>query len=67
MFIQAQVHVKCAYGSLKDVTVYQQIGLKPEQIFIVGRTSKKVVKEATVSQFFSIELSLLANIQIFSI
>ncbi|XP_071449416.1 protein retinal degeneration B [Hetaerina americana] len=33
------VHV--AYGSSKDIGVYASIGLKPKQIFIVGKVSKK--------------------------
>ncbi|KAK4309749.1 hypothetical protein Pmani_018626 [Petrolisthes manimaculis] len=33
--------VVAAYGSSKDITVYTSIGLKPDQIFIVGKTSKK--------------------------
>ncbi|PSN38012.1 Protein retinal degeneration B [Blattella germanica] len=33
------VHV--AYGSSKDISVYTSIGLKPKQIFIVGKVSKK--------------------------
>ena len=37
-----------AYGSQKDVAVYQAIDLQPEQIFIVGKASKKTCKEAMV-------------------
>jgi hypothetical protein len=33
------IHV--AYGSSKDISVYSSIGLKPRQIFIVGKVSKK--------------------------
>ncbi|XP_059481583.1 protein retinal degeneration B isoform X2 [Neocloeon triangulifer] len=33
--------VHAAYGSSKDITVYSSIGLKPKEIFIVGKVSKK--------------------------
>lgn len=33
------IHV--AYGSSKDISVYTSVGLKPKQIFIVGKVSKK--------------------------
>ncbi|XP_055615863.1 protein retinal degeneration B isoform X2 [Toxorhynchites rutilus septentrionalis] len=35
------VIVHLAYGSSKDISVYTSIGLKPKQIFIVGKVSKK--------------------------
>lgn len=37
-----------AYGSAKDVTVYTSLGLKPKQIFIVGKASKKLHSQATI-------------------
>lgn len=40
------IHV--AYGSSKDISVYTSIGLKPKQIFIVGKVSKKHHSQATV-------------------
>ncbi|XP_054289278.1 protein retinal degeneration B isoform X3 [Macrosteles quadrilineatus] len=40
------VHV--AYGSSKDISVYTAIGLKPKQIFIVGKVSKKHHSQATI-------------------
>ncbi|XP_058821213.1 protein retinal degeneration B isoform X1 [Topomyia yanbarensis] len=36
-----------AYGSSKDISVYTSIGLKPKQIFIVGKVSKKLQSLAT--------------------
>ncbi|XP_021694919.1 protein retinal degeneration B isoform X2 [Aedes aegypti] len=39
------VHI--AYGSSKDISVYTNIGLKPKQIFIVGKVSKKLQPLAT--------------------
>ncbi|CAH0548015.1 unnamed protein product [Brassicogethes aeneus] len=37
-----------AYGSAKDIGVYTSIGLKPKQIFIVGKASKKQHAQATI-------------------
>ncbi|KAJ8890539.1 hypothetical protein PR048_010048 [Dryococelus australis] len=42
------VVVHAAYGSSKDVSVYTSIGLKPRQIFVVGKVSKKHHSLATV-------------------
>ena len=33
--------IHAGYGSSKDIAMYASIGLKPEQIHIVGKTSKK--------------------------
>ena len=41
------VVVHCAYGSSKDITVYTNIGLKPKQIYIVGKVTKKLQSLAT--------------------
>ncbi|XP_053698054.1 protein retinal degeneration B [Sabethes cyaneus] len=41
------VVVHLAYGSSKDISVYTSIGLKPKQIFIVGKVSKKLQSLAT--------------------
>ncbi|ESN96762.1 hypothetical protein HELRODRAFT_67527 [Helobdella robusta] len=45
---EAELVISAAYGSNKDVPVYQSIGLQPNQIFVVGKVSKKNKKEATV-------------------
>jgi membrane-associated phosphatidylinositol transfer protein len=37
-----------AYGSSKDISVYTNIGLKPTQIYVVGKVSKKMQSMATV-------------------
>ncbi len=37
----------CAYGSSKDIGVYAGLGLRPEQIYIVGRPSKNQQAQAT--------------------
>ncbi|XP_014347023.1 membrane-associated phosphatidylinositol transfer protein 3 [Latimeria chalumnae] len=38
-----ECHIKicAAYGSMKDISVYNVLGLSPSQIYIVGRPSKK--------------------------
>lgn len=35
------ISIVAAYGSSKDITVYANVGLKPEQIFIVGKVNYK--------------------------
>lgn len=40
--------VHSAYGSAKDITVYTAINLKQQQIFIVGKVSRKHQSLATV-------------------
>ncbi|KAL1501307.1 hypothetical protein ABEB36_006651 [Hypothenemus hampei] len=42
------VIIHAAYGSAKDITVYTNVGLKPKQIYIVGKVSKKQQSQATV-------------------
>nr|XP_018915919.1 PREDICTED: protein retinal degeneration B isoform X2 [Bemisia tabaci] len=52
--------IHAAYGSSKDITVYTNIGLKPRQIYIVGRVSKKHHSLATVlSEGYAVHLSTL--------
>jgi len=46
--LQAQLNIRVAYGSSKDIAVYQAIGLQPDQIYIIGRVAKKHRKEAVV-------------------
>ena len=40
--------VHAAYGSSKDVGVYAGLGMRPDQIYIVGKASKKQSGQATV-------------------
>lgn len=45
-YLKSLVHdqdivIHAAYGSSKDINVYSALGLKSEQIFIVGKPSKK--------------------------
>lgn len=42
------LQIVAAYGSSKDIAVYSNINLKPEQIYIVGKTSKKQQANAQV-------------------
>jgi hypothetical protein len=42
------VIIHSAYGSSKDISVYTSVGLKPKQIFIVGKASKKQHAQATI-------------------
>ncbi|KAJ4918100.1 hypothetical protein JOQ06_010014, partial [Pogonophryne albipinna] len=38
---ECHIKINSAYGSMKDITVYNMLGLGPSQIYIVGRPSKK--------------------------
>ncbi|TMW50269.1 hypothetical protein DOY81_004650 [Sarcophaga bullata] len=42
------ISIMAAYGSSKDISVYTNVGMRPEQIFIVGKVSKKLQSNATV-------------------
>ncbi|CAH1397917.1 unnamed protein product [Nezara viridula] len=54
------VIIHAAYGSNKDISVYSSIGLKPFEIFIVGKVSKKHQSNATVlSDGYAAHLSTL--------
>jgi len=46
--LQAKLNIRAAYGSNKDIAVYQAIGLPPDQIYIIGKVAKKHRKEAVV-------------------
>lgn len=50
-FLSYQCHIKInsAYGSMKDISVYNMLGLSPSQIYIVGRPSKKYQNQCQVS------------------
>ncbi|KAG1678718.1 Protein retinal degeneration B [Nymphon striatum] len=43
-----KLKVHAGYGSSKDIQMYASLGLKPDQIFIVGKTSKKQQSQAQV-------------------
>ncbi|KAK7130819.1 hypothetical protein R3I94_016081 [Phoxinus phoxinus] len=38
---ECHINISAAYGSMKDMSVYSTLGLAPNQIYIVGRPSKK--------------------------
>ena len=42
--------IRAAYGSAKDIGVYSSVGIKSENIFIVGKVSRK---QQTQAQFIS--------------
>lgn len=46
-----QLHLRAhaAYGSTKDVAVYNSISLSPMHIYIVGRPTKKLQQQCQVS------------------
>jgi len=49
-----------AYGSEKDISVYTAINLKPSQIFIIGKTSKKnQALASTLYDGYAAHLSML--------
>ncbi|CAG5136202.1 unnamed protein product, partial [Candidula unifasciata] len=45
---EAQIELKAAYGSSKDVSIYKDLGLQPNQIFIVGKVSRKQFGHAQI-------------------
>ncbi|XP_050099369.1 protein retinal degeneration B isoform X1 [Anopheles aquasalis] len=47
LILNQGVIIHAAYGSSKDISVYTSIGLKPKQIFITGKVSKKLQPMAT--------------------
>ncbi|XP_034994743.1 membrane-associated phosphatidylinositol transfer protein 3 isoform X1 [Zootoca vivipara] len=61
-----ECHIKicAAYGSMKDISVYNVLGLSPSQIYIVGRPAKKYqaqcqfLSEGYASHLASLEFSL---------
>lgn len=46
--LQCHIKINSAYGSMKDICVYNMLGLGPAQIFIVGRPSKKYQNQCQV-------------------
>lgn len=52
--------IHAAYGSSKDISVYSALDLKPKQIFIIGKVSRKHHTMATVlSDGYAAHLSAL--------
>ncbi|XP_023232949.1 protein retinal degeneration B-like, partial [Centruroides sculpturatus] len=46
--VPEDILIHAAYGSSKDIWVYSSLGLKPEQVFTIGKVSKKQHSIATV-------------------
>ncbi|KAL2092645.1 hypothetical protein ACEWY4_012443 [Coilia grayii] len=60
----SETHMKiCAgYGSTKDISVYNAIGLTPSQIYIVGRPTKKMQHQCQfIPEGYAAHLSHLEN------
>ncbi|CAB1348990.1 unnamed protein product, partial [Coregonus sp. 'balchen'] len=52
--------INSAYGSMKDISVYNMLGLSPSQIYIVGRPSKKYQNQCQfLSDGYAVHLSSL--------
>ncbi|NXT82923.1 PITM3 protein, partial [Zapornia atra] len=49
--LMQECHIKicAAYGSMKDISVYNVLALSPSQIYIVGRSTKKYQAQCQVS------------------
>jgi len=62
---EADLQMHAAYGSAKDISVYNAIGLQPHQIFIIGKVAKKQYKEANViCEGYASHLSDLATLSV---
>lgn len=49
---EVEISIHAAYGSAKDIWIYQTLGLNRDNIFIVGKVSKKQQHLANVGFFF---------------
>lgn len=56
---QCHIKISAAYGSMKDMSVYSTLGLAPNQIYIVGRSSKKHQQLCQVKLYLCDEPHLL--------
>uniref|UniRef100_A0A8C1U5Z0 Membrane-associated phosphatidylinositol transfer protein 3 n=1 Tax=Cyprinus carpio TaxID=7962 RepID=A0A8C1U5Z0_CYPCA len=57
---ECHIKINCAYGSMKDISVYNMLGLNPNQIYIVGRPSKKYQNQCQfLSEGYAVHLSSL--------
>lgn len=61
---QCHIKINSAYGSMKDISVYNMLGLSPSQIFIVGRPSKKYQNQCQVVHEFSFVL-IISSLVVF--
>ncbi|KAM4596004.1 membrane-associated phosphatidylinositol transfer protein 3-like [Polymixia lowei] len=57
---ECHIKINSAYGSMKDISVYNMLGLGPSQIYIVGRPSKKYQNQCQfLSEGYAAHLSTL--------
>uniref|UniRef100_A0A671NT81 Membrane-associated phosphatidylinositol transfer protein 3-like n=2 Tax=Sinocyclocheilus anshuiensis TaxID=1608454 RepID=A0A671NT81_9TELE len=57
---ECHINISAAYGSMKDMSVYSTLGLAPNQIYIVGRPSKKHQHQCQfLSEGYAAHLSIL--------
>lgn len=57
---ECHIKINCAYGSMKDISVYSMLDLSPKQIYIVGRPSKKYQNQCQfLSEGYAVHLSSL--------
>ncbi|XP_030237825.1 membrane-associated phosphatidylinositol transfer protein 3 [Gadus morhua] len=57
---ECHIKINSAYGSMKDISVYNMLGLRPAQIYIVGRPSKKYQNQCQfLSDGYAAHLSTL--------
>uniref|UniRef100_A0A3B5B7L2 Membrane-associated phosphatidylinositol transfer protein 3 n=1 Tax=Stegastes partitus TaxID=144197 RepID=A0A3B5B7L2_9TELE len=57
---ECHIKINSAYGSMKDISVYNMLGLSPSQIYIVGRPSKKYQTQCQfLSEGYAAHLSTL--------
>ncbi|XP_062872525.1 membrane-associated phosphatidylinositol transfer protein 3 [Trichomycterus rosablanca] len=57
---ECHIKINSAYGSMKDISVYSMLGLSPDQIYIVGRPSKKYQNQCQfLSDGYAVHLSSL--------
>ncbi|XP_048016169.1 membrane-associated phosphatidylinositol transfer protein 3 isoform X2 [Megalobrama amblycephala] len=57
---ECHIKINCAYGSMKDISVYSMLSLSPNQIYIVGRPSKKYQNQCQfLSEGYAVHLSSL--------
>ncbi|KAJ0063729.1 hypothetical protein NL108_006664 [Boleophthalmus pectinirostris] len=57
---ECHIKINSSYGSMKDISVYNMLGLSPSQIYIVGRPSKKYQNQCQfLSEGYAAHLSTL--------
>ncbi|XP_070993389.1 membrane-associated phosphatidylinositol transfer protein 2-like isoform X2 [Oncorhynchus clarkii lewisi] len=58
--MEAHMKIFACYGSTKDIAVYTSIGLSPSQIYIIGRSSKKMQAQCQfITEGYATHLSQL--------